>query len=741
MSKHPTIDDAEVADTALKAYKAYLEKNLPLLDPHLRPEQFESEVRAKYGAVMDGQALDGDKPGDREAKIKMHIKTVSSAARALTAQAASRRPDGTLASKLQKLTIDRIPPPTDSVASPISSNQSPDAGNPTQDFFTQTQVLLPYLDSLYGPSIDASDYSIFTELTEKYTKRFFKDVGDLNVLYPDKLTKVTEYGEYIAKYVDKIVKNGFAYETSDGSVYFDIQAFEAAGNHYARLEPWNKNDKSLQADGEGALIQKTTEKRSDADFALWKASKPGEPAWPSPWGKGRPGWHIECSAMASDTLGQQMDIHSGGIDLAFPHHDNELAQSEAFWNGAGEEKKQWVNFFLHMGHLSIQGSKMSKSLKNFTTIREALDRGDWTPRSLRIVFLLGGWREGVEITDDLVKQGSAWEEKVNVRTPFPTFLTWCASVIHGLMPLQNFFMKAIDPSAKTAAANGDSSLAVALKEAQDKVHDALGDSFNTPLAMTAISELITTYNTLENGDIEPTARWITSMVNIFGLNGKEGPDSKTIGWAGVDIPEEAKPYVYPLSSIRDELRQAARFKDALTDDSIQDIIKSKSPPENGTIAVNKYAAVFSRFISEVSALSSSDSLSKDLLSLSDKLRDSYLWDLGIYLEDREGQPALVRPLTKSLIDARDEKVKRAQQKEDEKRRKEEEKRLVQEEKDKKASQSHLEIFKTEEFSEWDDEGMPTKDKEGKEIAKSRVKKLRKDWDRQKRAYEAWKASR
>jgi cysteinyl-tRNA synthetase len=238
-------------------------------------------------------------------------------------------------------------------------------------------------------------------------------MDDLNVLRPDTITRVTEYGEYIAKFVDKIQKNGYAYQTSDGSIYFDIQAFEKDGNFYARLEPWNRNDKSLQADGEGALAQKTTEKRSDADFALWKASKPGEPAWASPWGSGRPGWHIECSAMASERLGRKIDIHSGGIDLAFPHHDNELAQSEAYWNQEGQEKRQWVNYFFHMGHLSIAGSKMSKSLKNFTTIRDALDRGEWTPRSLRIVFLLGGWKEGIEITEDLVKAGNSWEDKVD----------------------------------------------------------------------------------------------------------------------------------------------------------------------------------------------------------------------------------------------------------------------------------------------------------------------------------------
>jgi cysteinyl-tRNA synthetase len=113
----------------------------------------------------------------------------------------------------------------------------------------------------------------------------------------------------------------------------------------------------------GALTAGSGERRRKSDFALWKASKPGEPSWPSPWGEGRPGWHIECSAMASEVLGAEMDIHSGGSDLAFPHHDNELAQSEAYHECPG-----WVNYFLHTGHLHIEGLKMSKSLKNFITI-------------------------------------------------------------------------------------------------------------------------------------------------------------------------------------------------------------------------------------------------------------------------------------------------------------------------------------------------------------------------------------
>ncbi len=338
----------------------------------------DAATKAHYGNVIKGGALGEGPPGDKEAKLKMHIKTVINASKAISS-----------------LEVDKTP---------------------NEEFYKQAQdILLPHLDSLHGAFINTDDHSIFTRLTQNYENRFMEDMRSLDCIDPDHITRVTEYGPQIVKFVEKILQNGFAYTTSDGSVYFDINSFEAANNHYARLEPWNRGNKELEADGEGSLARKSNEKKSDADFALWKSSKPGEPSWSSPWGKGRPGWHIECSAMASDVLGDRLDMHSGGIDLAFPHHDNELAQSEAYWlDKTHVHEHQWVNYFLHMGHLSIQGSKMSKSLKNFTTIREALARGAWTPRGLRIVFLYGGWREGIEVTDDIVSQGASWEERLNV---------------------------------------------------------------------------------------------------------------------------------------------------------------------------------------------------------------------------------------------------------------------------------------------------------------------------------------
>ncbi|KAK8229355.1 cysteinyl-tRNA synthetase [Phyllosticta capitalensis] len=698
-SEHPELNN-EVQETAAEAFAAYVKKNLPLLPQGLKPAEFAEQSKKAYGHVLEGKAVEGDgPPGDKEAKVKMHLKTASSAAEALTLAGANK--------------ID------------------------VTDFYTKAEdVFLPHLDSLYGGTINADDHSIFTKLTQKFENRFMEDVRALNCLDPDVVTRVTEYGHQIVSFVEKVVKNGYGYVTADGSVYFDIQAFEKDGNNYARLEPWNRNDKDLLADGEGALTNKSTKKRSDADFALWKSSKPGEPAWPSPWGPGRPGWHIECSAMASDVLGQKMDIHSGGVDLAFPHHDNELAQSEAFWSECRHDKQthQWVNYFLHMGHLSISGSKMSKSLKNFTTIRDALSRGDWTPRGLRIVFLLGGWKDPVEITEGLVATGAGWEDKIN-----------------------NFFLKIKDlernPSPENAAsAEEDSALAAAFATAQTDVDRALCDSFDTPTAMQVISRLVTDYNSaatrasLSDATALSIGLWVTKMVTIFGLDSEAStPNPNRIGWSGIDIPSAAAPFVYPAAALRDAVRDAAKSgPQALSREAVDALLASQPAPSTTQPAdALPYAEAFTQFRADVAALAAASAPPASFLALCDKLRDEVLWALGIYLEDRDTQalPALVRPLSADLIAARAQKDAQAAAKAEAKAKREreeaEKKRLLAE----KAKVSHLDMFRTEEYSEWDEEGLPTKDKEGVELPKSRTKKLRKEWERQRKLHEEWKAGK
>ena len=626
----------------------------------------------------------------------------------------------------------------------------------TQDSKELDDILMSYLDAQHGRSVDAKNHAIFTKLTKRHEDRFMEDMRALNVRDPDDVTRVTEYVPRIVDFISRIQGNGFAYQVPSG-VYFDVAAFEKANNHYARLEPWNRHDEAKQAEGEGAITEKelarNSDKRSNADFALWKISKPGEPSWPSPWGDGRPGWHIECSAMASDKLGSQFDIHSGGIDLAFPHHDNELAQSEAYWTDKDHQQQhQWVNYFMHMGHLSIAGAKMSKSLKNFTTIREALSQGAWTSRGLRIVLLLGGWREGIEITDDLVKAGSGWEDKVN------NFFIRSKDLLGDSMEEKFEQLRIGDkamhmlpenpqsnpiPNGVTPQTNGDTiiSLDQTLERIKSSSYLSLCDSFNTAAVMASISELITAYNAAEPPPSSQItfniARWITSMANMFGLNGSATPLDSTIGWTGLDIPENARPALTAISNLRDLLRKKARSSSGISRDDIDEAIStskalfpgSSTPPQPFTDVLQS----FRQRLRELTSPSSQD-LSKLVLSLCDALRDTDLWHKGIYLEDREGErPALIRLVTKEMLATRQEKEEREQAKVKARADREAEAAAKAD----KGRMSERDMFRTEEFGEWDDDGVPTKDGKGEELTKSRTKKLRKEWERQKRLHEAW----
>ncbi|KAI9863709.1 MAG: hypothetical protein M1813_003732 [Trichoglossum hirsutum] len=759
--KHSCITDPVVLDTALSAFHAYASKNLPLLRKDTQPDSYERESRSAYNTILEGGTIAGHgTPGDNEAKLKMHIKTLSSASKAIV------------------------------IAKENPSSISDD------EFYGQTgDVLQQYLDSLYGSSIDPEEYGIFAKLTQHWERHFNEDIRSLNCLPPDIVTRVSEYIPENVAFVERIVNNGFAYKTPDGSVYFDIKAFEAAGNNYARLEPWNRNDKELLADGEGSLAKKSgIEKRSDADFALWKSSKPGEPSWPSPWGRGRPGWHIECSAMSSKVLGRQMDIHSGGIDLAFPHHDNEIAQSEAYWTENAPnctsrtcQNRQWVNYFLHMGHLSISGSKMSKSLKNFTTIRTALEK-QWTARGLRIVFLMGGWKERIEVTDDVVSAARTWEATVN---------KFFANVGALIAEQEGAFESgAVIPQ---PFREEEHQLWEQLREAKAKLDDALCDSFNTPAAMGTLSDLISKANIyisagrkthLGLAAIKGVARWVTRIVGIFGLVASlPGPDGgDRIGWGSgssvgglgqdgtgsLTTRDITHRYLQPFSTFRDRMRKLAAFhKDspiALEILKICDITREdlrtvdvyfedqfpshrsfvRFAPKDGAKIFPDSQATALRFVRPFSVFrdkmrqlaiknSKSDAITKDILLECDSVRDNDLTNLGIYLDDRDaGQPALIKFIPREqLIADRVERLAKAA----EVARKREEARLERErlERDKaeRGRLSHLEMFRTSEYKEWDEEGIPVRDASGEEITKSRGKKLRKDWERQKKLHEEW----
>ncbi|KAJ7020017.1 tRNA synthetases class I (C) catalytic domain-containing protein [Mycena alexandri] len=553
-------------------------------------------------------------------------------------------------------------------------------------------ILSQALDDQYKSTV--TDPSIARSLAAYWEGQFFEDMSRLRVREPDTVTRVTEYVPEIVAFVEGIVKNGFGYE-AEGSVYFDTEAFDnSPGHDYAKLEPWSKGNRELLEDAEGALAQKTG--RRSADFALWKASRPGEPSWPSPWGPGRPGWHIECSVMASAILGDNMDIHSGGIDLAFPHHDNEMAQSEAY-----HECGAWVNYFIHTGHLHIEGLKMSKSLKNFITIDEILQK--YTARQLRLAFLTQLWSAKVDFTDSLMTG-----EVRSLETTINNFFTNVSALL------------------SQATADGTKSdgyhhyeepereLRAAMYESQHAFRVALCDSFNTPAAISVLKDLIARTNVyitargkaLNLQLLENTARWTGQMLRMFGLGAGRAEE---LGWGlegdaaagGINREEVLMPYIRSLSTFRDSVRRLAMGK--------------------------------------------GDTALQDILALCDRLRDVDLVPLGVALDDQEDGKALVKLVPPAeLIRAREEKRAQAEAKTAKKAASAQaahEKRIAKLEKGRVAPED---LFKPPNVPEgtygsWNEEGVPLTDAEGKELSKNQGKKVEKDWAVQKKLHDEWLA--
>ena len=230
-----------------------------------------------------------------------------------------------------------------------------------------------------------------SEFTSQYETAFFADMKTLNCREPQHKPRATEHIADIIALIEKLVARGVAYQAADGSVYFSIEKYQAAGCHYGRLVKLNPDE---LRPGERVKNDEYA-KESVADFALWKARAPedGDVFWPSPWGEGRPGWHIECSAMSMKILGQSFDLHLGGEDLIFPHHEDEIAQSE------GATGRPFVRHWLHGAFLLVEGKKMSKSLGNFFTLRDLLAKG-FTGREIRYLLLTAHYRETFNFTLD-----------------------------------------------------------------------------------------------------------------------------------------------------------------------------------------------------------------------------------------------------------------------------------------------------------------------------------------------------
>ncbi len=227
-------------------------------------------------------------------------------------------------------------------------------------------------------------------LTGRFIQAMHEDADALGVLRPDQEPRATESMTQILAMIQRLIDKGYAYLAANGDVYYDVSHFES----YGKLS--GKHLEDLRA---GARVEVDEVKQDPLDFVLWKAAKPGEPSWPSPWGEGRPGWHIECSAMSTDRLGAHFDIHGGGMDLQFPHHENEIAQSEA---ATGHP---FVNYWIHNGFVQVDEEKMSKSLGNFFTVREILKQ--YPPEVVRYFILSSHYRSPLNYSDDNLEKARA----------------------------------------------------------------------------------------------------------------------------------------------------------------------------------------------------------------------------------------------------------------------------------------------------------------------------------------------
>ena len=325
------------------------------------------------------------------------------------------------------------------------------------------------------------------ELAEKFLRYFLEDMGALKVKPADIYPRVTEHIGDIIDFIGRLEEKGYAYEGSDG-VYFEVRKFK----DYGKLSGIKVEDLV-----KGARVEPGEGKRNPEDFALWKKAKPGEPKWGSPWGEGRPGWHIECSTMSTKYLGESFDIHGGGNDLIFPHHENEIAQTEAC---TGHE---WVRYWMHTGFLMVNGEKMSKSLGNFITIREALERYD--PEVIRLFVLQRHYRSPLDYTEEGMEHA-----KNNLERLYNT--------------LENIRV-AMDRAEISFRWEGPEFEAYeAIRNAKEKFYEAMDDDFNTAEALKAVFEAsnavnryLTRVETPKESILRKAWEFFKAVSEVFGI--------------------------------------------------------------------------------------------------------------------------------------------------------------------------------------------------------------------------------
>ncbi len=331
----------------------------------------------------------------------------------------------------------------------------------------------------------AEEGSSEPEVAQRYEAAYWAEMDRIGVRRPDSLPRATAYIDRMVKLIGELVDSGRAYVVEGQGVYFDVTSFPEYGElAHRRLEDL--------LGSAGARVDVDERKRNAVDFALWKSAKPGEPAWDSPWGKGRPGWHIECSAMSLDLLGEGFDIHGGGDDLVFPHHENERAQAE----GAGH---RFARYWIHNGMVMVGTEKMAKSLGNFTMLKDALDAHG--PRAMRMAVLQTHYRSPVEIGDgELDAAGEA--------------------------------VSRLDALARRAQAAGIPGDAPFDEQAVTAFRDAMDDDFRTPEAMSVVFTLARKANTaIDEGDTERAASGVATVRELsravgLELDGGTGADEE-----------------------------------------------------------------------------------------------------------------------------------------------------------------------------------------------------------------------
>ncbi len=357
----------------------------------------------------------------------------------------------------------------------------------------------------------------YTALTERYIRAMHEDEQALNVLPPDREPRATEYIGKMLDMIQRLIDRGHAYIAENGDVYYAVRSYPP----YGQL-----SGKSLDDLIAGERVEVDPHKRDPLDFVLWKAAKPGEPSWPSPWGPGRPGWHIECSAMGTDLLGPHFDIHGGGQDLQFPHHENEIAQSE------GAYGCKFVNYWLHNGFVRVDNEKMSKSLGNFFTIREVIAR--YHPEVVRFFILRAHYRSPLNYSDQHLADAKS--------------------------ALSRLYLALRGLEAEVAPIDWQSPYAARFKAAMD-------DDFNTPEALAVLFELANELNKHRSAEL---AGQLKALGGVLGLLQRPPEEFLRAASAksGSDYSE-----VRIEALIRERL-EARRAKDYKRADAIRDELKA-----------------------------------------------------------------------------------------------------------------------------------------------------------------------